>query len=98
MFDDGAIWDSADIADRLRVGTATNGDDAVFGSLHDDVVDLGTGNDQIETGAGFDRFAYSRGDGHDIIHATRSFGALEVVFDDLTPANVTAVESAMNGR
>ncbi|MCF1504021.1 hypothetical protein L0F51_09625 [Afifella sp. H1R] len=75
-FDDGTIWDAADLRQTYLDRHSTAGDDFIEGFLFDDTINGGSGADTIEGGegadtlsggAGADAFVFNAHDGADLI-------------------------------
>jgi len=67
VFDDGAIWNQADLRVRWLAQAATSGNDSIIGFDFDDTIQGGRGDDQLNGLSGNDTYIYSRGDGNDTI-------------------------------
>jgi Ca2+-binding RTX toxin-like protein len=74
VFDDGTVWDTADIAAQyITVSGATAtlastaGNDSIVGTAADETLDGGLGNDNLSGGAGSDLYVFGRGVGNDRI-------------------------------
>jgi Ca2+-binding RTX toxin-like protein len=83
-FEDGTIWNKADIFQRALIGGDGNdrivgydsddelhggkGDDYLYGQGGDDTLIGGPGSDYLDGGAGSDTYVFSRGDGRDTIN------------------------------
>lgn len=92
-FDDGTLWDHAEVMARLPV--ASEGDDVIEGSADDDVLDGLGGNDNLYGGAGNDRLIGGRGDdrsyggdGDDVFEFAAGDGADLV--SDLDPVSLAS--------
>jgi Ca2+-binding RTX toxin-like protein len=70
QFADGAIWETPEI--MTAVGTGTDGNDHMIGTMHSDVLIGGKGDDLLEGGDDADLYVINAGDGHDIIHDQQS--------------------------
>ena len=62
IFDNGAIWTSRDLFDRLNAG-----DDRIRATSGDDILAGGPGRDDLNGGGGNDTYLYNKGDGADLI-------------------------------
>ncbi len=101
-FDDGTIWDAADISNALTGGgsgsgptvtvAGTTGNDTLNGTGGDDVFDGDLGDDTINSSGGNDTFVYYSGDGNDLIDENNlSTSQVDTLYlGDLTPGDVTA--------
>lgn len=76
QFHDGTTWNMADLEQRSVVATATLGDDVIYGSPRDEVINAlagqdqlfgGGGNDILIGGLGDDTYVFHAGDGHDTV-------------------------------
>ncbi len=70
IFDDGTVWTSDEVSQRLIADQATDGDDNVEGFGTDDTLAGGAGHDVLTGGNGNDTYIYARGDGNDLIVET----------------------------
>ena len=66
-FDDGTVWNTAEISAQLVAGQSTAGDDVVVGTSGVDTVYGEAGNDTLHGGDGSDTFIFNAGDGQDVI-------------------------------
>ncbi|WP_208348979.1 calcium-binding protein [Pseudaestuariivita rosea] len=66
-FEDGTVWNTAEIAAQLIAGQATAGDDIVVGTTLEDTVYGAAGNDTLSGGNGSDTYLFAAGDGQDVI-------------------------------
>jgi Ca2+-binding RTX toxin-like protein len=64
------------LADRIY---GQGGDDVLIGNEGVDYLEGGRGADTLIGGEGLDRYAFSRGDGHDIISDTDRTGVLQII-------------------
>lgn len=88
-FADGTILGRDAIENRALAGSQSDGDDIIVGTDGSDIIGSGAGADQIDGGIGGDSYAYSVGDGVDVIADTGAGGEDVVVFaDGLTAADV----------
>lgn len=83
-FDDGTVWDRAQILAHMLIPSAgddmlrgsagadsllgLDGDDRLFGGDGDDVIDGGVGNDYLSGQGGNDTYRFGRGSGEDYVH------------------------------
>ncbi|HEX8240488.1 MAG TPA: calcium-binding protein [Allosphingosinicella sp.] len=65
QFADGTIYEIPEI--MTAVGTGTDGDDHIVGTMHSDVLIGGKGNDRLEGGDDADLYVIRAGDGQDVI-------------------------------
>ena len=65
-FADGTVWNEAEIANQAIKGTS--GADSIFGSIREEVINAGAGDDYILS-QGYDTYKFGIGDGQDIIEA-----------------------------
>ncbi|MCV0425006.1 MAG: tandem-95 repeat protein, partial [Roseibium sp.] len=66
LFDDGPMQ-YEDVIAYLTAQQVSDGDDIVFGTTDNDVIEAGTGNDVIDTRDDYDTIVFRRGDGQDTI-------------------------------
>ncbi len=66
VFDDQTLQGQA-LIDYIIATQATDGDDAIQGSLRNDTIDGGTGDDVLSGGDGSDTYVFEIGDGQDIV-------------------------------
>jgi Ca2+-binding RTX toxin-like protein len=66
-FASGTVWTHAQFMARYVADQKTAGNDTIWGSNLDDVVDGGAGNDFLHGAGGADTYAYAIGDGNDLI-------------------------------
>ncbi|EFL88196.1 tandem-95 repeat protein [Ahrensia sp. R2A130] len=78
IFGDGTSLEFTEIADRVLENARTDGDDAIYGMVNDNVLDGGAGNDYLTGFFGSDTYVFERGYGHDVIEdndtASKLFG------------------------
>ncbi len=67
VFDDGTVWNRAQINELARAGVATDGNDRLVGTASADTLVGGLGNDTLDGGFGDDAYVWKPGDGNDII-------------------------------
>ena len=65
-FDDGTIWSSHDISDRVGFAFGTSGDDVITEAFGGTRFELGAGNDRVFTESTNATFVYRNGDGNDV--------------------------------
>jgi Ca2+-binding RTX toxin-like protein len=70
QFADGTVYEIPEI--MTAVGTGTDGDDHLVGTMHSDVLIGGLGNDRLEGGDDADLYVVRAGDGHDVIHDSQT--------------------------
>ncbi|MFV5383642.1 VCBS domain-containing protein [Acinetobacter junii] len=78
------------VGNDIIIGGA--GDDTLDGGADNDTLIGGAGNDVITSGLGHDTIVFSRGAGHDIVYASKSF----IRFDGLTFAEVSFYQVGMD--
>ena len=66
-FDDGTVWNTAQITQRYMTDQSTSGNDLIWGTYDADVLAGGLGDDRLEGADGSDRYVYNVGDGNDVI-------------------------------
>ena len=66
-FDDGTVYETADITEKVLLSQSTEFDDVLLGGDSDDLLIGGRGNDTMRGGEGSDTYVYTRGDGFDLI-------------------------------
>ena len=87
-FDDGTIWNFAQIVEELIRDQATSGNDFVSATELDDTLYGNLGNDTLHGGEGSDTYVFTRGDGEDLIEEN-GFNDTDVLFlKGYTPAEV----------
>ena len=91
QFADGSIMEIPEI--MTAVGTGTDGDDHIVGTMHSDVFIGGKGNDLLEGGDDADLYVFNRGDGADTIHEVQSTVLLRaadlmILGDDIAPEDL----------
>src|SRR5262249_46898708 len=67
IFDGNGSLDFMQIAETVIANQKTDGDDAVYGFINDNVLDGGAGNDYLSGVAGADTYLFGRGYGHDVV-------------------------------
>ena len=67
IFDDGSALDFIQITEQVIANQKTEGDDAVYGFINDNVLDGGAGNDFLSGVAGADTYVFGSGYGHDVV-------------------------------
>ena len=70
-FDDGTIWNSHDISDRIGLAFGTDGDDVVTETFGATRFELGAGNDRVFAEGTNATFVYRNGDGNDVYEDSR---------------------------
>jgi Ca2+-binding RTX toxin-like protein len=78
-------------ADIFHTATTqlTTGDDYYLGDATDETIRPGPGNDYVDGGEGDDTVDYAHGDGSDTITDTGFSSDDRIIFDDVTPGQVT---------
>jgi|GEM_PF-2436836 len=66
VFDDGTVWDRADLKALIGEQLATDGDDVVTDTFGAERLELGLGDDQAVTNYDNITYVYRNGDGHDV--------------------------------
>ena len=66
-FEDGTLWGMSEIAQAWLDSRLTDGDDVVRDAGPGVTIELGKGDDVVETGSVGDTYVYRAGDGHDVI-------------------------------
>jgi Ca2+-binding RTX toxin-like protein len=99
-FDDGTVWDQAELVLRLEglassvvTHAGTGGADNLNGTNGDDVVEGHAGNDTLAGGYGSDHYIYRSGDGNDLIaeFGAGAFADVDVLtLVDLAPSDIRA--------
>ncbi|MEO7178944.1 MAG: calcium-binding protein, partial [Allosphingosinicella sp.] len=92
QFADGTIYEIPEI--MTAVGTGTDGDDHLTGTMHSDVLIGGKGDDRLEGGDDADLYVINGGDGHDVIAEHQSTVLLRaadlLIFGDgIAPQDLT---------
>ncbi len=64
---DGVTLTPTDITDILNAQQITAGDDAVYGTVFNETIEAGTGDDYVSGGDGSDLYLFNTGDGRDVI-------------------------------
>ena len=70
QFADGTVYEIPQI--MTAVGTGTDGNDHIIGTMHSDVLIGGMGDDLLEGGDDADLYVINAGEGHDIIRDVQS--------------------------
>jgi Ca2+-binding RTX toxin-like protein len=70
QFADGTVMEIPEI--MTAVGTGSDGDDQMAGTMHSDVLIGGLGNDLLEGGDDADLYVVNAGEGHDVIREQQS--------------------------
>jgi Ca2+-binding RTX toxin-like protein len=101
QFADGSIMEIPEI--MAAVGTGTDGDDHLIGTMHSDVFTAGKGNDLVEGGDDADLYVFNRGDGNDIYSDRQTTVLLRaadlLVFgDDIAPEDLVYARSGGAGQ
>jgi Ca2+-binding RTX toxin-like protein len=91
QFADGSIYEIPEI--MTAVGTGTDGDDHIVGTMHSDVLIGLKGDDRLEGGDDADLYVIHAGDGHDVIAEHQSTVLLRaadlLIFgDDIAPEDL----------
>ena len=66
-FDDGTVWNSATILQKVMAAQTTSGNDTIFGGDAEETLVGGLGDDYLSGGDGSDVYEFTRGDGKDVI-------------------------------
>lgn len=100
QFADGTVFETPEI--MSAVGTGTDGDDHMIGTMHSDVLMGGLGDDRLEGGDDADLYVINGGEGHDVIHDEQTTVLLRaadvVVFgDDIAPDDLVFSRAGSGG-
>jgi Ca2+-binding RTX toxin-like protein len=100
QFADGTIYEIPEI--MTAVGTGTDGNDHIVGTMHSDVLIGGLGNDRLEGGDDADLYVVRGGDGEDVIRDVQSNPLLRaadlVIFGDgIAPSDLVFVRAGSGG-
>lgn len=101
QFADGTIWETPEI--MAAVGTGSDGDDHMIGTMHSDVFIGAKGNDRFEGGDDADLYVVNAGDGRDVISDVQSTPLLRavdmVVFgDNIASEDITVSRVSVDGN
>ncbi|KZM42412.1 hypothetical protein OA90_27295 [Labrenzia sp. OB1] len=97
IFDDGTVWDAADLAAVAMEQARTDGDDTITGfEDRGDEIEGGLGNDNLNGLGGNDTYIYNLGDGNDTIYDGSYDGSLDrlVLGEGILPSEVTVIRSS----
>ncbi|MCV6547274.1 MAG: hypothetical protein OIF56_08350, partial [Cohaesibacter sp.] len=90
VFDNGTVWDRAEIKKQYLNDGSTDGNDSITGSNSDDIITGGKGDDVINGKTGSDSYIYNLGDGKDVVtDLDYSSGVKDkIILKGITPAQV----------
>ena len=97
IFDDGTVWERAELEQHFIDVQYTDGDDVIAGFFGDNTVEAGRGNDFLIGGEGSDTYVYRAGDGFDRIDDRDSYDSADrLVFEDIRSDQVKFVKDPAN--
>jgi len=95
-FEDGTVWNFAQIIAEMIRDQATAGNDVISGSGEADTLYGGLGNDTLHGGDGSDTYVFARGDGQDVIDDNGAGDTDILLLQDYSPEEVV-LRSSENG-
>jgi Ca2+-binding RTX toxin-like protein len=100
QFADGSVMEMPAI--MIAVGTGTDGNDHLIGTMHSDALTGGKGNDLLQGGDDADLYVINAGDGQDVIQDSQTTPLLRaadmLVFgDDIAPDDLVISRSGASG-
>ncbi|MEM6899200.1 MAG: calcium-binding protein [Pseudomonadota bacterium] len=87
-FEDGTIWNTDEIQNRVTAGQSTDGDDYIIGSTASETLAGGLGNDTLSGDEDSDTYLFARGDGQDVINDNGYYDHDRLVLSGYAPSEV----------
>ena len=98
VFDDGTVWNMADIRQSLLEQAASDGNDVIEGFVVSDLLEGGLGDDVLHGGDGSDTYVFSVGDGQDEIEDNGYFSTDRLVIHGYETSDLILTASGASSQ